>query len=248
MRPIILIPARLGATRLPDKPLADINGLPMIVHVVRRAEAADLGPVVVAAAEPAIVEAVTAHGGRAVLTDPALPSGSDRVHAAANLVDPERDHDVIVNLQGDLPTIDPATLQACLAPLVDEAVQIGTAAAPIDVPGERESPSVVKIAMAPGEVGEVRRAHYFSRGAIPFGEGPSYHHIGLYAFRRAALDRFVGLPPSPLEQRERLEQLRALEHGMPIGVAIVARAVPGVDTAADLDAARAALGKTGGSS
>ncbi|MBM3488628.1 MAG: 3-deoxy-manno-octulosonate cytidylyltransferase [Alphaproteobacteria bacterium] len=240
-RPIVVIPARLAATRLPDKPLADIHGVPMIVHVLRRAVEADVGPILVAAGDAAIVEAVAAAGGHAVLTDPALPSGSDRVHAALERIDPGRRHDVVVNLQGDLPTIDPALIRAALAPLDDPAVDIATLAAAIGEARERTDPNVVKavIALAPGA--RIGRALYFSRATVPSGDGPLYHHIGLYAFRRAALARFVALPQGALERRERLEQLRALENGMRIDVACVDTVPLGVDTSADLDRARAML-------
>ena len=241
MRPIVIIPARMASSRLPGKPLADIAGLPMVVHVLRRAEAAGIGPVAVACGEPEIADAVTRAGGRAVLTNPALPSGSDRVHAALQLLDPAAEHDVIVNVQGDTPTLDPAAIRAILAPLADPAVDIGTLVVPIAGPEEAASPSFVKAACAfrPGQ--SVAPALYFSRAPVPSGEGPLWHHIGLYAFRRAALARFVALPPSPLEQRESLEQLRALEAGMRIACARMDHGPFGVDTAADLARARALL-------
>jgi len=247
MTALVLVPARLAATRLPDKPLADIAGVPMIVRVMRLAAAAGVGPVVVAAGDRAIVETVEAAGGRAVLTDPTLPSGSDRVHAAMHLVDPEGRHDIVVNVQGDLPDIDPATIAAAVGALADPAVDIGTVAAPISDEAERTDPNTTKaiIEMPPGGGGG--RALYFSRATAPSGDGPLYHHIGIYAFRRAALDRFVTLPPSVLEARERLEQLRALAAGMRIDVAIVPAAPKAVDTPADLEAARrriAAAGQT----
>ncbi|MGE0745935.1 MAG: 3-deoxy-manno-octulosonate cytidylyltransferase [Rhodospirillales bacterium] len=240
-RPIVVIPARLAATRLPDKPLADICGVPMIVHVYRRAVAAGLGPVVVAAGDAPIADAVHAAGGRAVLTDPAHPSGTDRVHEAVEALDPAGEHDVVVNLQGDLPTIDPAVVAAALAPLADPAADIATLAAEIAEARERTDPNVVKIALglAPGM--RVGRALYFSRATIPSGDGPHYHHIGIYAYRRAALRRFVALPQGVLERRERLEQLRALENGMRIDAACVDTVPLGVDTPADLDRARRLL-------
>jgi len=245
MRPIVLIPARMGSTRLPNKPLADINGKPMIVRVLERALAADLGPVVVAAAEPAIAEAVTAVGARAVLTDPELPSGSDRIWAALNQVDPDARHDVVVNVQGDLPIIPPADIHAALKPLAEPAVHIGTLAAIIHRIEERRSPNVTKVAAALSPDRPVARALYFSRAPIPWAgpedEWPLFHHIGLYAFRREALARFVELPPSPLERREKLEQLRALEAGMRIDVALVDSVPLGVDTPGDLARARALL-------
>ena len=242
--PIILIPARLGATRLPDKPLADIHGQPMIVHVWRRAVDAALGPVIVACADTAIAEAVRRAGGDAVMTRPDHASGSDRIFEALEAVDPEGRHDTVINLQGDLPTIAPEVLRAVLAPLAAPAVDIATVAAPIGDPAERDNPSVVKIA-ADFSSARVTRALYFSRTPVPWDGGeasrPLYHHIGLYAYRRAALARFVALPPSPLEIRERLEQLRALEAGMRIDVALVDTVPLGVDTPADLTRARALL-------
>lgn len=241
MNPILVIPARLGSTRLPSKPLAEIAGEPMIVHVWRRAMAAAAGPVVVACAEPEIAAAVAAAGGAAVLTRPDHASGSDRVCEAVAQVDPARRHDVVVNLQGDLPLIAPATIRAALRPLAEPAVDIATLAAPIRDEEERAAASVVKIAAGFAAGATIARALYFSRLAVPAGAGPHYHHIGLYAFRRAALERFVALPPSVLEMRERLEQLRALEAGMRIDVALVDSAPFGVDTPADLARARALI-------
>jgi 3-deoxy-manno-octulosonate cytidylyltransferase (CMP-KDO synthetase) len=239
--PLIVIPARMAATRLPGKPLLEIGGAPMIVQVWRRAIAAQAGPVVVACAEPAIAEAVERAGGKAMLTRADHPSGSDRVFEAASRLDPERRHDVIVNLQGDLPTLDPALVGAVLAPLGDTAVDIATLAAPMREEWERQSPNAVKIAASFADGARIGRALYFSRSLIPSGEGPHHHHIGIYAFRREALARFVALPPSPLERRERLEQLRALEAGMRIDVALVEAVPLGVDTAEDLARARALL-------
>jgi len=237
--PIVLIPARLASTRLPGKPLAMIGDAPMIVQVWRRAVAAAVGPVAVACAEPEIAAAVEAAGGRAVLTRPDHPSGSDRIFEALQTLDGAARHDVVVNLQGDLPLIDPAAIRAALLPLDDAAVDIATLAAPIDDPRDLAADSVVKIAagFAPGA--RVARALYFSRLAIPWGAGERYHHIGLYAYRRAALARFVALPPGVLEARERLEQLRALEAGMRIAVALVDTVPLGVDTPDDLARARA---------
>ena len=242
MTPIILIPARLGSTRLPNKVLADIAGLPMIVHVLHRAMEADLGPVAVACGEPQIADAIRAAGGQAVLTDPDLPSGSDRIFAALNTIDPAQHHDVVINLQGDLPSINPAYLQAVLAPLQNPNYDIATLVAPITSPEEAAAPSVVKCVCAFAPEQDTAPALYFSRNIAPSGEGPLWHHIGIYAYRRAALTRFVALPPSPLEQREKLEQLRALEAGMKIAVARVRHAPFGVDTPADLDQARTILG------
>ncbi len=231
MQSIVLIPARLASTRLPNKPLADIGGKPMIVRVMERALAADIGPVVVAAAEAEIVEAVRAAGGDAVLTDPDLPSGSDRIMAALDQCDPLSVYDRVVNVQGDLPTIDPQTIRDTLGALED--ADIATPVAEIVREEERTNPNVVKAIF-----GANRRALYFTRATAPTGEGPLYHHIGLYVYRRAALRRFVQLPPGLLEQRERLEQLRALEAGMQINVAIVDTVPLGVDTPADLERAR----------
>lgn len=236
--PLVVIPARLGSTRLPDKPLADIHGVPMIVHVWRRAMEAGIGPVVVAAAEQAIADAVTRAGGVAVLTDPDHPSGSDRVWEAVRRIDPDGRHDAIVNVQGDLPTIDPAAIRAVFGPLRDPAVDIATLGAVITAPAERTNPNVVKavVEMAPGA--DTGRALYFTRATAPWGDGPLFHHIGLYAYRRAALERFVSLAPAQLEQREKLEQLRALADGMTIALARVDIVPLGVDTIEDLDRAR----------
>jgi 3-deoxy-manno-octulosonate cytidylyltransferase (CMP-KDO synthetase) len=236
--PVLIIPARMASTRLPGKPLADIGGAPMIVQVWRRASEAALGPVVIACAEPEIAAAIEAAGGKAVLTRADHPSGSDRIFEAITQLDPSRAHDVVVNVQGDLPLIEPGAIRAALAPLADPAVDIATLAAPIDNDEELGNASVVKIAagFAPG-IG-VARALYFSRLPVPHGGGAHYHHIGLYAYRRAALERFVALPPSPLEKRESLEQLRALEAGMRIDVALVDTVPFGVDTPADLARAR----------
>lgn len=243
MNPIVVIPARLASTRLPGKPLADIHGQPMIVHVWRRAVEADIGPVVVAAAEPAIVEAVRAAGGHAVPTRPDHPSGSDRIFEALERVDPDRRHDAVVNVQGDLPTIAPATVRASLAPLADPAVDIATLAVVITDPAERDNPNVVKAVVEWPPGAATGRALYFTRATAPTGDGPLLHHIGLYAYRRAALARFIALPPSALERRERLEQLRALANGLRIDVAIVDAVPLGVDTPADLERARALLAR-----
>jgi 3-deoxy-manno-octulosonate cytidylyltransferase (CMP-KDO synthetase) len=240
--PLVLIPARMASTRLPDKPLADICGVPMIVQVWRRAREADVGPVVVAAAEVEIVEAVRAAGGEAVLTDPNHPSGSDRIFEALGRFDPDRRHDVVVNVQGDLPTIEPQAVRAAVAPLEDGAVDIATLTAEIVRDEEKTNPSVVKVVGSP--IGPTRlRALYFTRATAPANDGPLYHHIGLYAYRRAALERFVALPPSTLEKREKLEQLRALEAGMRIDVEIVDTVPLGVDTPEDLERARAVLSR-----
>ena len=237
---LILIPARLAASRLPGKPLAAIAGEPMIVHVLRRAQAAAIGPVVVATNSPEVAAAVDKAGGRAVITATDHASGSDRIFEALGKVDSERRAEIIVNVQGDLPTIDPAAIRAALIPLADAAVDIATLAAEIKVVAERTSPHVVKVVGTPVAPRRLR-ALYFTRATAPAGEGPLYHHIGLYAFRRAALERFVKLPPSPLERREKLEQLRALEAGMRIDVEIVDTVPLGVDTPEDLEKARAML-------
>lgn len=237
---LIVIPARLGATRLPGKPLADIAGAPMIVHVLRRAEAANIGPVVVATDARDIEAAVQKAGGRAVMTSPAHGSGSDRIFEAVGKVDPQGRAGIIVNLQGDLPTIAPSDIAASLAPLSEAAVDIATLAAEISDPAERDDPNVVKV-VGTSVARDRLRALYFTRAAAPWGDGPLFHHIGLYAFRRAALERFVGLPPSPLEKREKLEQLRALEAGMRVDVSIVGSVPLGVDTPADLARARVVL-------
>ncbi len=244
-RPIVAIPARLASTRLPGKPLAEIHGVPMIVHVWRRAVEADLGPVLVASADREIADAVRQAGGQAVLTRPDHASGSDRIFEAVERVDPEAAHDAVVNIQGDLPTIAPEAVRAALAPLTEPDVEIGTLVAEITDPAERTDPNVTKAALVFEADARVGRAFYFSRAPIPWAgpedAWPLYHHIGIYAYRRAALRRFVALPPSPLERRERLEQLRALEAGMRIDAALVDTVPLGVDTPADLERARALL-------
>ncbi len=244
--PIIIIPARMKSVRLPGKPLAEIAGAPMIVQVWRRAVEAALGPVCVAAAEPEIAEAVEKAGGIAVLTDPDHPSGSDRIFEALGKADPHRRHDAIVNLQGDLPTIDPAMIRRVMDPLEDEAVDVATLAVAITREAERADPNVVKAVAAfdPAQGGGIARALYFSRATVPANEGPHYHHIGIYAYRRAALERFVALPSGLLEKREKLEQLRALEAGMRIDVALVDTPPLGVDTPAELERARAILARS----
>ena len=243
--PIVIIPSRLAATRLPDKPLADIGGVPMIVHVWRRAVAAAIGPVVVACADIEIIDAVKEAGGDAMYTNPDHRSGSDRVFEAAQTVDPRRRHDCVVNVQGDLPTIEPDTIRAALRPLDDDAVDIATIAAAIADDAECRDPNVVKVALSLADGARRGRALYFSRAAVPSGAGPHYHHIGVYAFRRSALERFVRMPPSPLERREKLEQLRAMENGMRIDVALVDTVPLGVDTPADLERARRMLAAQG---
>jgi 3-deoxy-manno-octulosonate cytidylyltransferase (CMP-KDO synthetase) len=241
-RILVLIPARMAATRLPGKPLLDIGGLPMIVHVMRRAEEAKIGRVAVATDTPEIAAAVKAHGGTVVMTRPDHPSGSDRIYEALRHLDPARETEIVVNLQGDFPTISPENIRDVLPPLDDPAVDIATLAARIHTEEEGANPNVVKAVGSP--IGPRRlRALYFTRATAPHGDGPRYHHIGLYAYRRAALERFVALPPSPLEQQEKLEQLRAMEAGMRIDVTIVDTVPRGVDTPADLETARRMLAK-----
>ncbi|HEY5225929.1 MAG TPA: 3-deoxy-manno-octulosonate cytidylyltransferase [Methylovirgula sp.] len=238
--PIIIIPARLAAKRLPGKPLADLSGEPMIVHVWRQAMKAGIGPVLVATDSDSIAEAVRAAGGKAVTTRPEHACGSDRVFEALQSFDPGGAFDIVVNLQGDLPLIAPADIAAALGPLADSGVDIATLAAPITRLEERQDPNVVKVIGT--EVSPARlRALYFTRATAPWGEGPLYHHIGLYAYRRQALESFVKLPASGLERRERLEQLRALEAGMRIDVTLVEEALCGVDTPEALERARTLL-------
>lgn len=241
MTPLVLIPARLGASRLPGKPLADIGGEPMIVRVLRAAERAGVGPVAVAAGEREIVEAVERAGGRAVLTEPGLPSGSDRIMAALHALDPEGRCEAVINLQGDMPFVDPGAVAACAALLTEEPrCDIATIVAPEASPADRDSPDVVKAVCAlpegaaPGARG---RALYFTRSRL-YGEGPVWRHVGVYGYRREALARFTAAPPSPLERREKLEQLRAMELGLSIWAAVVAEAPVSVDTPDDLERAR----------
>ncbi len=238
--PVILIPARMASTRLPEKPLADIHGEPMIVHVWRRAIESGVGPVVVATDEPRVVEAIERVGGIAVMTRADHPSGSDRIFEALQTFDPEGRHDVVVNVQGDLPTIDPRAIAASVPPLSDPFVDIATLAVEITRESEKTDPNVVKPVATPVGPGRLR-ALYFTRATAPTGPGPLYHHVGLYAYRRKALERFVALPPSPLELRERLEQLRALEAGMRIDVVLIDDMPLGVDTPHDLERARTIL-------
>ena len=237
---LVLIPARLQSTRLPGKVLADIAGVPMVVHVARRAVEADIGPVFVATDSDEVREAVTAAGLQAIMTRDDHPSGSDRIHEAVQNLDPEGEIETIVNLQGDLPTIEPEAVRAALAPLEDSQVDIGTLAAVIRDAAEETDPYVTKVIGSP-LTAERLRALYFTRATAPNGDGPRYHHIGLYAYRRDALSRFVSLPPSTLEKRESLEQLRALEAGMRIDVTLVDTVPLGVDTPADLERARQLL-------
>jgi 3-deoxy-manno-octulosonate cytidylyltransferase (CMP-KDO synthetase) len=238
--PLILIPARMAATRLPGKPLLDIAGEPMILHVLRHAQEARLGPVVVATDAEEIAACVEKAGGRAVMTRADHVSGSDRIYEALGIIDPGARAKIIINVQVDLPTLSAADLKAALVPLSDPLVDIATLAAEIRRPEERANPNVVKVVGTPVAPGRLR-ALYFTRATAPTGEGPLYHHIGLYAYRRTALERFVRLPPSPLERREKLEQLRALEAGMRIDVTIVDSVPLGVDTPEDLEIARIIL-------
>ena len=240
MSPIVLIPARMASTRLPGKPLADIAGKPMIVQVLERAREAGFPRIAVAAAEADIAEAVTRAGGEAVLTRPDHPSGSDRIFEALGALDGEGRHDTIINLQGDLPTLEPQAIRAVAEALAETGADIATLVAPC-ADEDRSNPNVVKAVVSFPPTGGFGRALYFTRATAPHGEGPLWHHIGIYAYTRAALARFVALPPSPLETRERLEQLRALEAGMTIAVAAVGGVPLGVDTPEDLEKARAAL-------
>lgn len=237
---LIVIPARMQASRLPGKPMADIAGEPMIVHVWRRAMAAEAGRVVVATDADEIVQAIRKAGGEAVMTRADHASGSDRVFEAVSKVDPEGDREIVINLQGDLPTLEPRLVTACLAPLETKGVHIATIACEIKDPAEKTNPNVVKVVGTPVGPGRLR-ALYFTRATAPHGEGPLYHHIGMYAYRRNSLERFIGLKPSTLEKRERLEQLRALEDSMRIDVGIVDTVPLGVDTPADLEKARREL-------
>jgi 3-deoxy-manno-octulosonate cytidylyltransferase (CMP-KDO synthetase) len=242
-RTLVLIPARMASTRLPNKPLLDIAGLPMIVHVLRRAEEAKIGRVAVATDTPDIANVVKAHGGEAVMTRPEHPSGSDRIFEACETLDPRREAEIVINLQGDFPTISPQNIRDVLPPLGDPAVDIATLAAEIHSEEESLNPNVVK-AVGSSLGGRRMRALYFTRATAPHGNGPRYHHIGLYAYRRAALERFVKLPPSPLELQERLEQLRALEAGMRIDITVVDTVPRGVDTPTDLETTRQILAKS----
>jgi 3-deoxy-manno-octulosonate cytidylyltransferase (CMP-KDO synthetase) len=238
MNPVILIPARLASTRLPNKPLAMIGDAPMIVQVWRRAMESGLGPVVVACDSEEIAAIIRKEGGQAVLTDPDLPSGSDRIWQALQKIDPQEHYDVVINVQGDMPTLDPKILRQALALLNDPNVDIATLAAKITDEAEKSDPAVVKPVIAFAADGLHGRALYFSRAMVPTGASVQYHHIGLYAYRRAALKRFVSLPPSTLELSEKLEQLRALEAGMTIAIAVVDTVPLGVDTQETLEKAR----------
>jgi len=238
---LVVIPARMQSTRLPNKPLADIGGEPMIVHVWRRAMAAGVGRVAVATDAEEIVAAVRRAGGEAIMTRADHVSGSDRVFEAVNRIDPEAEFEIILNLQGDLPAMEPSLVRECLAPLAGKGPHIATIAAEIASEADRANPNAVKVVGSPTAVPRRLRALYFTRAAAPWGEGPLYHHFGMYAYRRSALERFVSLKPSPLEKRERLEQLRALEDGMRIDVTLVDTIPVEVNTPEDLDLARRLL-------
>lgn len=241
MNPLIMIPARMAATRLPNKPLADIGGKPMIVRAWESAMNSGL-PVVVAAGDPEIVDVVQAAGGRAILTDPALPSGSDRIRAAVEAVDPEGEHDAVINLQGDMPFADPGLATACAALLHGEAgCDIATLVAPEADLSDRTNPDVVKAVLALAEGEKHGRALYFTRSTL-YGDAPVWRHIGIYGYRREALMRFCAAPPSPLETREKLEQLRALEMGLSIWAAVIDAAPLSVDNPSDLESARRLAG------
>ena len=241
---IVVIPARMASARLPGKPLADVNGLPMIVHVWKRAVEAKVGQVLVAAAENEIANAVRAHGGDAIVTDPALASGSDRIHQALQLRDPHGRYKFVVNLQGDLPTIDALSVQRCLAGLVNEQADISTIAARIAEPADVDNPNIVKAIAPLSAEREVAFARDFVRRVDDSHAAPFWHHIGVYAYRRAALERFVALPVSAREQERKLEQMRALDNGMKIVVVGVETVPPGVDTPAELEVARNLLRET----
>lgn len=235
---IILIPARLAAVRLPNKPLADIHGIPMVLHVATRAKQANIAEVVIACADQEIADVVTNAGFRSVLTDPALPSGTDRIHAALSQIDPEKNYQYIMNVQGDQPTIDPTILPKAFHLLSNTSTDIGTLVAPMTDPTTIANPNVVKAVLSLRPSTEEARALYFTRAQAPYGEGTYYYHIGVYSYKRNALDRFVTLAPTPLELRERLEQLRAMEHGMTIDAAIVSTIPVSVDTPEDLEKAK----------
>ena len=241
---IVVIPARMASVRLPGKPMADICGLPMIVQVWKRAVEANVGKVLVAVAENEIAEVIRSHGGDAIATDPALPSGSDRIAAALKLRDIHEKFEYVVNLQGDLPTIDPLAVRRCLAGLTNASVDIATIAARIDNETDVQNPNVVKAIAPLSNEREVAYARDFVREVGPEHEAPFWHHIGVYAYRRQALERFVGLPVSTREARRKLEQMRALDNDMRMAVVRVDSVPLGVDAPADLEAARVILRKT----
>ena len=241
LNPVIVIPARMASTRLPGKPLCDINGQPMIVHVLRRAEEANIGPVIVAVADEILAEVVIAAGGNVVMTEPDLPSGSDRVWQAVEKIDPSRKYNFVINLQGDLPAIDPKIIRAIINPMQILGCEISTLASEIKEKQDCNDKDTVKVVISFQDPNKLGSALYFSRVQIPFGQGPIYHHIGVYGYTRDALEKFICLPTSVLEKREKLEQLRALEAGIRIGVEVVDTIPDGVDTSADLDRVRIRL-------
>jgi len=239
MKPIIIIPARMTSTRLPDKPLADIHGKPMIVRVLEMGLRADIAPVLIACDDVRIKEAIEAVGGYAVLTSDKHHSGSDRIFEALQLFDKAGEYDTVINLQGDLPIVEPSIISAVLEPLKqNEKVDIATAVCPIKDELEGDDPHVVKAVLSLAEGATIGKALYFSRAKVPYGHGVLYHHIGIYAYRREALERFISLPPSPLEKQEKLEQLRALENDMRIDAVVVDSIPLGVDTETDLEKVR----------
>ena len=245
LKPLLIIPVRLAATRLPRKPLAQIHGKPMIFHVWEKAMKANLGPVVVACGDQEIVTEVKKFGGTAILTDPNLPSGTDRIKIAADIFDPNESYTCILNVQGDLPTLDPQLLHNVLEPLANTSVDISTIATVIHDPQDLQNENMVKVALSLEEGKEIGRALYFSRLPVPYGKGPHYHHVGLYAYKRDALRTFVRLPVNPLEATEKLEQLRALAHGMRIDVKVIHTSAPfGVDTQSDLERAIRIIGES----
>ncbi len=245
LNPLIIIPVRLASTRLPRKALAQIHGKPMIFHVWEKAMKSSLGPVVIACGDQEIVDEVLEFGGEAILTDPALPSGTDRIKVAADIFDPKGEYNSIINVQGDLPTLDPFLLHEVLEPLKKEDVDISTIATLIQNHNELQNENIVKTVLSLGEGGNIGRALYFSRLPVPFGKGPHFHHVGLYAYKRKALNTFVDLPINPLETTEKLEQLRALAHGMRIDVKIIEKSAPfGVDTQEDLEKAIRIVGES----
>ena len=239
MKPIIIIPARLAATRLPNKPLADICGKPMIARVIERAKLSNIKDILVACGDKEIIEPAKNAGASAVLTDPNLPSGSDRVLAALNQYDSKNEFDIIINLQGDMPTFDPAILNVALD-LMEKTpdADIVTLVSPSDDESEKQDPNVVKAIVAFDENGQSGKCLYFTRANAPSGDGPIYRHIGLYVYRRSALEKFVKAPPSTLEKREKLEQLRALEMGLTIYASVFDEFPKGVDTPIHLEMAR----------
>lgn len=245
LNPLLIIPVRLAATRLPRKPLANICGKSMIFHVWEKAMKSNLGPVLVACGDQEIVDEVNSFGGTAILTDPSLPSGTDRIRVAADLYDPSAAFNCVINVQGDLPTLDPNLLKDVLEPLQNPAVHLATLATLIQDSHELENENVVKVALSLEATERIGRALYFSRLPIPFGSGSHYHHIGLYAYRRSSLNTFVNLPVNPLEASEKLEQLRALAHGLRIDVKVISSSAPfGVDTASDLEKAIRIIGES----